>query len=237
MRYKKFLKDKRLWISLLSLLTFLAGYQLAEKSWNKEIFIYSNPASDTTTSVRNIASLQSTSVRLPSSLRLKDGAPQKKSQKDFVHASYVKHQGSMIHLYLSQFITPAKNGGYTPPCQQYQTIDIVFTAHRELVHGHMPKMNLKAPCVVNTENPALLGPFVIPKQRILTSHIQQQVFHSPLVQPHKGKATLLFSHLGLSWPTEWILTQLRFSNKNNKEDLSINFSSNQPEDYLTLHLK
>ena len=237
MTYKKFFKDKRLWISLLSLLTFLAGYQLAEKSWNKEIFIYSNPASDITTSVRNIASLQRSSVKLPSSLVLKEGYLQKKSQKDFVHASYIKHQGPMIYLYLSRFITPTKNGGYVPPCQQYQTIDIIFTAHREFIHGHTPKMHIKAPCITNAENTALLGPFVIPKNLIISSSIQRQVFHAPLVQPHKGETNLLFSHIGLSWPTEWILTQLIFSNKNSKADLSIQFSSDQPEDYLTLHLK
>ena len=156
MTCKKFFKDKRLWISLLSLCTFLVGYRIAEKSWDKEIFIYLNPASATTTSVRNIASLQSSSIKLPSSLILKEGALKKESQKDFVHASYVKHQGPMIHLYLSRFITPTKNGGYTPPCQKYQTIDIIFIAHREFIHGHEPKMNLKTPCIVNTENPASL---------------------------------------------------------------------------------
>ena len=240
MSFKKyfhiFLKKRTLGISVLALCAFLAGYKLSKKSWNKKVFIYHHqPAS--LFSARNIASKQKQAIEIPASLILKPEYISQESQIAFVRASHIEHQGPFIYIYLSQFITSTPKG-YSSPCEEYQIIDIVFSAHRELIHGHQPSMRLQSPCLIHASDSTLLGPFLIPKEDILQTTVAQQLFNPPLPDPHEGKATLLFSHLGFGWPTEWILTELKLSHSvTNKEDISIYFSSNQPEDYLTLHLR
>ena len=146
-----------------------------------------------------------------------------------VQSSQVDNQKDTIQFYLGHFLVKSTGGEFVLACQKYKTVDMTFIAAGVSSHGHVPKMILKAGCAFNSEKPLQIGPFVIPKRKILESSIDQQLFKG-------GEGTLLFSHVVVQWPREWILSQVRFIG-DSTEDMTVPFVSNQREDFLTFHLK
>ncbi len=213
---------------------FIIGWWISQSSWNQKTFIYFNDTPYSNNSSRNIASVKSFQAISPS-LIFKKGLAKPQNQKILTHASQISSQTDSIQIHLSHFILLDSNGEKTLPCHHYQTIDLFFIAHQESVHGHIPQMVLKTKCSSISKNSKHIGPFLIPKKKIIQSHVTQQLFHSNVDKTQNG-TIILFSHLGLFWPKEWILTQIRLSNSRTKKDFTIQFTSQQPKDYLKVEL-
>ena len=237
----------------LAVLVFSTGWTISKRSWNGEVFVsFHSMEEPSFTGSRNIASVQK-SVPI-SSFVLKKGVLTAENQKVLVRSSKVKNFSNKVHLYLGHTLVKAKKGGTVLACQEYQTVDMVFMAEGTSFHGHVPKMVLKADCQFDPENPLYIGPFVIPKKKILSSPVSQQIFKtkekvsenltntqaralSSLVNK-EAKGVLSFSHVSLQWPQKWVLEQIRFINEQNKKDLTVSFpNTGKKEDFITLNFK
>ena len=148
-----------------------------------------------------------------------------------MHSSRVENKAQTIELYLGHLLVRSAGGSAKPACQEYQTVDLTFIAPEISSHGHVPKMVLKTKCPFNANKGVLqTGPFVIPKQKILKSSVNTELFR-------QGDTTLLFSHVSLKWPEKWILSQARFIQDDTRKDFTVSFSSNKEEDFLNFHLR
>ena len=206
---------------------FFAGYFISKKSWDGKIFVYLNNTYSPSINVRNIASVGK-QMDLSSSL-LEGGQLIGESQKALLRSSEVENQDERIQFYLGHFLVKSKGGAFVWACQKYKTVDMTFIAPEESFHGHVPKMVLKADCKFNPDQPLQIGPFFIPKKKILNSSVKKELFRSE-------HGTLLFSHVFIQWSKKWILIQVRFIDDEDK-DLPVHFSSKREEDFLALSLK
>ena len=252
MNIKKIKKYTWFFVGLaFSVLVFSIGWILSHHSWNGEVFVSFHTMEEPSfTGGRYIASVQKP-VSI-SSFVLKKGVLTAENQKTLVQSSKVKNFSNKVHLYLGHALVKAKRGGTVLACQEYQTVDMVFMAEGTSFHGHVPKMVLKADCQFDPENPLYIGPFVIPKKKILSSPVSQQIFKTKRkssenlkdIQPRalsslaNKEAVLSFSHVSLQWPQKWVLEQIRFINEQNKKDLIVSFpTTGKKEDFLTLNFK
>lgn len=204
-------------------LLFLSGYLIAKKSWHGKFFVYLDNTYSRPDNFRNIASVEKKMFVLEGKPLAQD------SQKALLHSSRVDNRNNKIKFYLGHFLVKSKNGESVLACQKYQKVEMTFIAPEISNHGHVPKMVLQANCNFDPDQPLQIGPFFVPKKRILDSSVEQEMFKS------EGDI-LLFSHVSIRWPKKWILNQVRFINDKN-EDFPVLFRSHKEEDYLTLVLK
>ncbi len=215
------------------ILFFPLGFFIAKKLNNDDVVMYLTPGKPHS-SFRNIASVGQKNIAIPSSLILQPGKLSDKSQHDFVKASaLISSAGDNIQFYLARFLVSSTAGEATLVCQKYNQVDIVFKAYSHAIHGHVPQMILKARCKASASRSTQLGPFNIPKKQILNSPISEQLFSSP---SSIGRQVLLFSNVGIAWPGEWVLSELKFGNNQN-QNFSIYFTSQNPKDYFIVYLK
>ena len=225
---RKMFRDWKFYIgSACLLLIFVVGYSISEKSWNGEVFIYL----DTTSSNINTRNIASVRKQMDTSRSLlKGGQLKQEGQKALTNSSRVENKKEIIQFYLGHFLVKSRGGGSILACQEYQKLDMVFISPGVSSHGHVPKLIIKADCKFDPNHPLHIGPFVIPKTKILRSSPHQGLFKSE-------DATLLFSHVSVQWPEKWILSQVRFIKNNTNQDFTVSFSSKKEEDYLTLSLR
>ncbi|MYE07622.1 MAG: hypothetical protein F4X95_02585 [Oligoflexia bacterium] len=213
--------------SVALLLLFVAGFSISEKSWNGDVFIYL----DTTSSNINTRNIASIGKQMDTSRSLlKGGQLKQEGQKALTNSSRIENTKEVIQFYLGHFLVKTKGGRSILACQKYQTLDMVFISPGISSHGHVPKLVMKADCNFDSNNPLHIGPFTIPKKRILSSSPHTELFKS------EG-ATLFFSHVSVQWPETWILSQVRFIQNNTHQDFTVSFSSKKEEDYFTLNLR
>ncbi len=202
---------------------FFAGYFISQKSWDGQVFIYLQDTDSPSINARNIASLK-TAVRRGGQLNQERG-------KTLIRSAKIKHAKDSIQFHLGHFLVQSKGGGSVLACQEYQTVDMVFIAGGVSVHGHVPKMLMKAKCKFDLSQPLRIGPFFVPKAKILSSSVNKKLFKSAEDQ------TIVFSDVSIRWPERWILSEARFTKEDSKKDLTVAFSSNKEEDFLTLTLR
>ena len=201
---------------------FLMGYSVSKKSWQGEQFVYVK----TEKVERGIASVKEAIV---SGAILAEKRLTNSSQKIFLQSSEVSEKDGVIEFYLGHFLISLKNDDFVLACQKYHMVDLVFEAQGLSFHGHTPQMTLKSKCQFSMEEPLKMGPFFLPKKRILASPINQELFRDK-------QGTLMFSHVAVQWPSKWLLTQMRFIDKDTDGYFTITFSSNEEKDFLTLNL-
>ncbi len=203
---------------------FFAGYFISQNSWDGQVFIRLNNRDSyfPDKSVRGIASLTPAVVEGRGFTR--------ERQKTLVHPRAVENKKDEIWLYLGHLLVKSKSGESVLACQEYQTLDMTFIAEGMSLHGHVPKMIIKAKCKFKLSQPLRIGPFVIPKQKILQSPVDTQLFQSK-------DMTIMFSHVSIRWPDKWILSEVRFIKENTNKDLKVSFSFPREEDFLTFNLR
>ena len=203
------------------LLVFGAGWQIANKSWDGALYVYVNP-SPQGMSARNIASVKKGIKKIPA--HTKKESP----QKTVVLSAEIAHTKEQIQIVLGHPLSNSTNKP-TLACQEYQKIDMIWIASEVSFHGHAPKLSMKADCRFDVDNPSLIGPFMIPREQIITAPLSQKLFRN------KKGDILLFSHVHLRWPKKWFLSQLSFVD-GKKQKQVINFTGPKEEDFLTLKL-
>ena len=204
-------------------LLFLAGYFFSKQSWDGKFFVYLDNTYSHSNNFRNIASVEKKMVAL-------EGEPlTQENQKALLKFSQPENQNGKIKFYLGHFLVKSKSGGSVLACQEYQKVDMTFIAPEVSNHGHVPKMVLQTDCNFDpNQQPLRIGPFYIPKNRILNSSVSRKLFRSE-------EGILLFSHVSIRWPKKWILDQVRLINDKD-EDFTVSFRSNKEADFLTLSL-
>ena len=184
-----------------SLLFYLA-YVLAQKSWNGDRFILMDAMSSA--QVRNIASINSQEAVFTNFLLTEDNKP------TFLDAVTVEETKEETSLILPHFLVLNDSGESILACEQYESIYINFEALGVSFHGHAPQMKLRVECETNTQQPLQLGPFFIPREQILQSPMNQELFQS-------DSATVFMHHNYISWPRTWMLKWIRLVDENKKE--------------------
>ena len=223
---KRIITDWKLYIAPFFLpLFFFAGYFISQNSWDGQFFIYLDNIYSSPVNTRNIASVEK---QMDLSLSLLEGKHLKpESQKALVHSARVDNYNDVIQFYLRHFLVKSKTGNSVLACQEYQTVNMTFIAAGMSIHGHVPKMILKTSCAFDLNQPLQIGPFSIPKKKILNSPLNRKLFKDE-------KGILSFSHVSVRWPKTWILSQIRFINNETNKDFTVSFSSDKEEDFLTL---
>ena len=224
---KKVLSSLKLCVALIFFLfLFSIGYFVSKKSWSGNYFIHLDNIYSSS-DARNIASI-GRQMNISSSFFKK---PQLSKPKALLHSARTEDQGDVIAVYLGHLLLKSRNGASVLACQQYQVLEMTFIAPEVSFHSHTPRMVLKAECKFSKEQLDQIGPIIIPKSKILSSPVDQQLFTSQDV-------TLLFSHVSIKWPKVWILDEVRFiDKKDNKKEIKVSFSSNKKEDFLTFKLR
>ncbi len=192
---------------------FQAGYQTAQKSWGGRLFVSTQPLS----SARGIASVKDS---------VKSGEHKAgKYHVALIQPAQVESKTDTVDIHLGGFLVPSPEGRLLPVCDLYDMLDMEFVAMGLAIHGHVPKLVIKARCILNAQRQ--IGPFVIPKKKILDSSVRQALFSSPHL-------TLLFYHVSMSWPYEWLMTQVRFIDRKTGKDLTVTLPNKTPEESLVL---
>ena len=225
---KKVVKKLRLCMFFVFFITlFLMGYFISKQSWKGNYFIYLDNTYSSS-SARNIASV-SQQMNISSSLFKKSSKLSR--PKALLYSARAEDQGNVIAVYLGHLLLKSRNGTPVLACQQYQVLEMTFLAPEVSFHSHAPKMILKTDCKFSRENLDQIGPIIIPKRKILSARVDQQLFTSQGV-------TLLFSHVAVKWPKVWVLDKVRFIDKeDSKKELNVSFSSSgRKEDFLTFKL-
>ena len=190
------------WYFASLLLCFCAGWQIAGRSWDGELYIYLEQT-DSGINSRNIASVKNGAKTVSTK-----GMSQNQ-QENIVHSAEVKTTEEVVRFSLGHPLLVGANGPALA-CQNYQTIDMIWTAGEVSFHGHSPKLSMQVPCQFDRDKPSLIGPFTIPKKKIISAPTHQKLFKN------KNGDVLLFSHVQIRWPKKWILTQISFVH--NKDD-------------------
>jgi len=217
------MKHFKIYIGLTSFVfLFFAGYFISKKSWDGNFFIYLDNTYSPSISIdtRTIASVSSDNAHI-SLKKVKEDDPSNN------HFSVINNENT-IQLYLTHLLIKTPGGGRVLACQKYQKVDLTFIASEMAVHGHTPEMVLKTDCNFDTDT-LQMGPFLIPKKKILKSPISQQLFSS-------NNSALLFHHVSFHWPEKWILSQIRFIGKN-QADYYHSFTGEKEEDFVTFYLR
>ena len=217
-------KTWKFYISFISFfLLFYFGWCISQYSWDGNVFLYlDNIEPSSTVNARHIASVEKKMEIL------KEGRMD--SQNTLVQSSQINNQEDIIQFYLGHFLVKSAGGGSVLACQKYQTVDMTFIAAGVSFHGHVPKMVLKASCRFNLKQPLQMGPFIVPKRKIIQSPLNRQLFK-------EDNDTLLFTDVHIEWPEKWVLSQVRFISDEKEKDFTVVFTSNKEEDFFTLHLK
>ena len=184
-------------------LLFYLGYVLAQQSWNGDRFILLMDTMSPS-SVRNIASINSQSAFFENSPLTEE------NKAAFLNEVTVEDRGKEIAFIMPHFLVLTDSGESVLVCERYQRIHITFISPGLSFHGHAPQMTLRAECGINKQNPLQMGPFFIPKEQILQSSLDQELFQS-------DSATVFMNHNYISWPNRWMLSQIRLLDNNNKE--------------------
>ena len=185
---------------------FYLGYVLAQKSWSGNRFIL---LMDTVSpsQVRNIASINAQDTVFNNSLLTEQNKPV------FLKKIKTEIRGGEVAITLPHFLVSSEGGESVLACEKYQNIYITFITPGLSFHGHAPQMKLRAECKVNTQNPLQMGPFFIPKEQILQSPLDQELFQS-------DSATVFMNHQRIYWPDTWMLSQIRLVSEDS-EDFAI----------------
>ena len=198
---------------LTALACFYSGWKIGQKSWGGGIFVVLNQDQS-----RHIASLKpQMNIKV-----LKGSNLSEESEGAFIEGSQILPAGEEFHIYLGHFLVLAENGAYTPVCEKYEKVRMIFTADGVSSHGHAPIMILKGAC--QKEGKTLqIGPFIVPKQKIMNSSIKRRVFEG------EGQS-ILFEHVSLYWPSKWVLRHISFSREpaeDNKLEIQITGTENK----------
>ncbi len=217
---------QRTGLFLLLCLCFGAGWQIAQNSWDGELYIYLD-SSSSADGVRNIAS-----VGGEKNMALSKDLLGKELQKAIVHLSQVKATEQEIEFFLGPALLTGPGGAPVLACDRYQKVDMLFIAGEVAFHGHSPVLSMQADCRTEAhDNSPRTGPFVIPRKQIVSAPLNQKLFRS-----EKGDL-FLFRHVQIRWPKKWTLSRLRFfdDKKGGKKDFVLPFSAQKEEDLFTLH--
>ena len=216
-----FIKKRNFYLRVLGgaffLLVFWAGFKVAQHSLGGRVYVSLNTQSPS----RGLASLNKEGGALSSGEHL----PEKRHEALVKSSSSAKKDGG-VEFYLGSFLVRSPQGDVVPVCSLYKTLDLEFMAVDVSVHGHVPKLVMKTQC--HRGEKGRLGPFLIPTEKILSTPLNQPLFRTQ-------RSTLLFSHVSIVWPLQWVMVQARFLNHQNQvPELTVAFPAPSPQTSLFL---
>ncbi len=181
------------------LVSYILGYQIAFRSWNKEISIsYRTSQSSSRGLATNQGERKVATVSRDVYMNHQSLFTRSKSTYD----------NNKIQFSIGNIILVDQNGNKNFACQMFPQVDLYFEADGIFMRGERVSMKLMADCV-GDPNHQFIGPFVIPAQKILNSSIVKQVFKTKEGEVH-------FNNVSLKWPKAWILKEVFFKSSYNQ---------------------
>lgn len=201
---------------------FALGLFFGLNSWNKNLYVQWNPSQG-----RGIAGEDSLEILNLSSSQL----TQKAGAILFSNNQVIREKG-LTAFYLGNFLVQDPHlKQHRFICQLFPFVELSFSAVGITLSGEPGLMVLQSPCLMEDEN--FIGPFWIPHEKILT-HPEQKSFELP-----EREIFIHFYHVSISLTHNWLLTNVRFFNKDNEEnnELLIRFIPGKDKPYFEFSLK
>lgn len=201
---------------LFSIGSYIVGYQVGFKSWDKQISISLDPA----LSVRGLASAESADRNIATVSRTEYADPQNLFNK----AQVLEHnQSDNILFVVGNLLHTNETGNTSFVCKNFSQVQFWFEALGIAMDGEKVIMKLNADCTAH-EDHQYIGPFSIPAKTILESSIDKNSFS-------ENNSDIHFENVSLSWPQSWVLIKADFK-KAGASDFSVVTKTPETEDDL-----
>jgi|GEM_PF-1784497 len=127
-------------------------------------------------------------------------------------------QGPVLRLGL--FLMKNAQGNKVFVCEEYPTVDLVFSAEGVAFSGEIPQMVVRASCVVG-EGQTYIEGAILPLKQIQQSPLSQYEFNTT-INGSREEAKIFFRNVVEFHPEEWAWTGVKFYGKNPESTLQIN---------------
>ena len=199
---------------LFSVCSYIIGYQVGFKSWDKQISISLDPA----LSVRGLASTEDAGRDIATVSREEYSNPQNLFDKarvleDSPPDNVLFVVGNLLHT--------DEKGNTSFVCKNFSQVQFWFEALGLAIRGEKVIMTVNADCTAN-EDHQYIGPFTIPAKKILESPIAEDTFN-------EDNSRIQFENVSLSWPQSWVLIKADFK-KTGSSDFSVISKMPETED-------
>lgn len=121
---------------------------------------------------------------------------------------------------LGLFLMKNQSGSKVFVCDEYPTVDLIFSAEGVAFSGEIPQMVVRAPCLVSSDQEHIEA-LPVPFSQIVKSPLSQYEFTVDF-PGSREQGKIFFRHVVEFWPTEWTWTGVKFYGKNPEDVLSIN---------------
>lgn len=228
---------------VLSLCSYIIGYQIGFKSWGKQISISLDPALP----VRGLASaeeavgrstasvsreeytnpqhlfdkakvLENTSSNVISSENVPAKADPTPAENVIPAQAGIQNNDDNILFVTGNLLYTDEKGNTSFVCNSFSQVQFIFSAFGVAIRGEQVIMKLTADCTVN-EDPQHIGPFTLPVKKILESPVVTKSFN-------EEDSEIEFENVSLFWPKSWALIRADFK-KDGADDFSV--IAKQPE--------
>lgn len=122
-------------------------------------------------------------------------------------------------LQLGLFFLKNEEGNRVFVCDEYPTIDLIFSADGMAYSGELPQMIVRGPCQTD-EDQLHISALPIPFNEILKSPISTNEFKFELPDSRE-KVSIYFKNVVDFWPTDWVWTGVKLYRKDAQNILSI----------------
>lgn len=122
-------------------------------------------------------------------------------------------------LQLGLFFMKSSEGNKVFVCEEYPTIDLIFSAEGVAYSGEVPQMIVRGPCQPDTDQ-LHISALPIPFSQILKSSLTTTEFRFDLPNSSE-KISIFFKNVVDFWPTEWVWSGVRLYRKDAQNILSI----------------
>ncbi len=122
-------------------------------------------------------------------------------------------------LQLGLFFLKNEEGNRVFVCDEYPTIDLIFSADGMAYSGELPQMIVRGPCQTD-EDQLHISALPIPFTEILKSPISTNEFKFDLPDSRE-KVGIYFKNVVDYWPTDWVWSGVKLYRKDAQNILSI----------------
>ena len=199
---------------------FSFGLVFGLNSWNKNLYVSWSPSTQrgiaTDKSQKNVLNLSSENLT-------------QKASSTLFSQNQVSKENGLLSFYLGNVLIPdTSTQKHRFICEVFPLVEFSFSALGMSISGEKGLMIMQSPC--NMEDIDWIGPFWLPQEEIL-SHPEKDAF-----QLEDKDTFIRFYNASIELTPSWLLSTVRFFNKENSQEFLIQLSPNQTP-YFELSLE
>lgn len=122
-------------------------------------------------------------------------------------------------LQLGLFFMKNSEGNRVFVCDEYTTIDLIFTADGMAYSGELPQMIVRGPCQTDSDQ-LHISALPIPFKELFTASIEKNEFKFDLPESRES-VSIFFKNVVGYWPTDWVWSGVKLYRKDAQNILSI----------------